>query len=143
MKIEPMLIVKFFKFGCIGAVVFLIDASCFWFFLKLIKHPNPARLISIAIAITVSWWLNRTFTFASKTDEEVNHRRRWLELLKFAISQLPGAAVNSVTSLLAFAYIPIAQSNAWVSIAIGSAAGLIVNFLMAHFFVFSLKNAAP
>ncbi|QBP75429.1 GtrA family protein [Herbaspirillum huttiense] len=135
-------ILKFLKFACVGGVVFVFDASCFWIFIKLIEHSGLSRILSIALAVTASWWLNRTYTFSSKSDPPASEDR-WLQLLKFVLSQLPGAAVNALVSLLVYGCFSYAQHNPWASVAIGSLAGLVINFLMARLFVFNIKNAAP
>jgi putative flippase GtrA len=121
-------ILKFFRFGCIGGLTFLFDASCFWLLLKLIALPEAARAISVILAMTMSWLLNRTFTFGAS-----GTRPGWLEWLKFLVSQLPGAGVNALASLLFLHYV---MNNPWLAVACGSCAGLAVNFFMASKFVF-------
>lgn len=132
MKPDSALLLKFIRFGCIGGVVYLFDASCFYLLFRLLGMPTPARAISVALAMTLSWWLNRTFTFhAGKST------MAWTELVKFMLSQLPGACINGLVSVLAFGYLPLAQGNAWIATALGSCAGLCANFVMAHVFVFN------
>ncbi len=130
-------IYKFTKFGLIGGFLFLFDASLFWLLLKLLSNtPELARVISVSFAMLLSWWLNRTFTF--KVDKQY---RSWSELIKFVISQLPGAGINALVSIVSFHYFSLALNNPWISVAFGSCAGLLVNFLMAQFFVFRSTHA--
>jgi len=49
------------------------------------------------------------------------------------VSQLPGAGVNALASLLFLHYV---MNNPWLAVACGSCAGLAVNFFMASKFVF-------
>ncbi|SEN48661.1 Putative flippase GtrA (transmembrane translocase of bactoprenol-linked glucose) [Duganella sp. CF517] len=135
MRLDTAFLIKFLQFACIGGVVFLFDASCFWLLIKLTGWPSLARVISVALAITLSWALNRALTFRRQAG-----RADWRELLKFAASQLPGACINAGASLLAFHSLPFTQNNAWLSTAVGSIAGLFANFIMANFFVFNKKN---
>ena len=137
MKFDTALFVKFIKFGCIGGVVYLFDATCFWLLIKLIGLAGPARVISVALAMTLSWWLNRTFTFHASSN-----RMGWAELIKFMLSQLPGACINAAVSVLAFTYLKFAMNNPWLSTALGSCAGLFANFIMANVFVFNKKKIA-
>lgn len=132
------MVAKFFKFSFIGGVVFLFDASCFWLFIELFSEPQLARAISVTLAMMLSWWLNSTFTFNAKVN-----RKSWGQLFKFMLSQLPGAGVNSQVTVFAFSFLPVAMNNPWISVAIGSCAGLVVNFILAHLFVFNKKEAAP
>jgi putative flippase GtrA len=122
------LVLKFFRFGCIGGLTFLFDASCFWLMLKMTAQPIISRLVSVLLAMTMSWLLNRTFTFRAD-----NRQLGWLEWLKFLLSQLPGAGVNALASLLFLHYV---MDNSWLAVACGSCAGLVVNFFMASVFVF-------
>jgi len=137
-QFNATLIVKFIKFGVIGGGVFVFDASCFWLLIKLLGIPGLARAISVALAMTLSWWLNRTFTFHASV-----RRARWSELLKFMLSQLPGACINGLVSILAFNYFSLAMNNPWLSTALGSCAGLFANFVMANLFVFNKDKATP
>lgn len=55
---------KLLRFAIAGGIGFLVDAGV----LTLLLHVTPlgpfiARLIAIAIAMTVTWFFNRTFTF--------------------------------------------------------------------------------
>ena len=135
-KLDAGLIVKFFKFGCIGGVVFVFDASCFWLLIHLLGVPGLARAISVLLAMTLSWWLNRRFTFHASAN-----RANWSELVKFMLSQLPGACINALISVVAFTYLAVSLNNPWISTALGSCAGLVANFVMANFFVFGKKTA--
>nr|WP_315401238.1 GtrA family protein [uncultured Duganella sp.] len=137
MRRDTALGVKFLTFGCIGGVVFVFDASCFWLLLRLTGSPVAARALSVGLAMTLSWWLNRTFTF--RAAGPVN----WAEMAKFLLSQLPGAGVNAAVSVAAFQYLALAENNAWIAVAFGSCAGLAANFLMAHLFVFKKSGSAP
>lgn len=133
---NAQLFVKFIKFGLIGVGVFFFDAACFWLMLRVLGNPVAARVVSVLLAITLSWALNRHFTFHAGAE-----RRGWSELLRFGLSQLPGACANALVSVLAFQYLMYAKNNPWLSVACGSAAGLVLNFAMANFFVF--KKTAP
>lgn len=135
MRLDTAFLIKFLQFGCIGGVVFLFDATCFWLLIQLTGWPSLARIISVALAVTLSWALNRALTFRHQTGGSA-----WRELLKFAVSQLPGACINALVSMLAFTSLPVTHNNAWLSTAVGSAAGLVANFIMANFFVFNKKN---
>ena len=131
-------IIKFIKFGIIGTVLFGFDATCFWLLIKLIGIAEVARVISVTLAMALSWWLNRRFTFHADQAS-----MSWAEMFKFMASQLPGACLNALVSVLAFHYFVFAPHNPWVATAFGSCAGLIVNFCMANFLIFNKKRAAP
>lgn len=135
MRLDTAFLLKFLQFGCIGGVVFLFDATCFWLLIKLTGWPSLARVISVALAVTLSWALNRALTFRHQAGSA-----SWRELFKFALSQLPGACINALASMVAFTSLPFTQNNAWLSAGVGALAGLVANFIMANFFVFNKKN---
>ena len=135
MRLDSAFLLKFLQFGCIGGVVFLFDASCFWLLIKLTGWPSLARVISVALAVTLSWALNRALTFRHQVGSA-----SWRELFKFALSQLPGACINALASMVAFTSLPFTYNNAWLSAGVGALAGLVANFIMANFFVFNKKN---
>lgn len=129
-----VLLQRFFKFGLVGGMLFLFDAALFTGLLYIGVYPVVARVLSVVAAILLSWLVNRAFTFGIGLSG-----LRVGECIKFAVSQCPGALANAGASLLAYHYIPYAESNPWLSVAIGSCVGLVFNFCMANFFVF--RNA--
>ena len=135
MRLDTAFLVKFLQFGCIGGAVFLFDASCFWLLIRATGWPTLARVISVALAIALSWALNRSLTFRDRAGDA-----SWRGLFTFALSQLPGAAINALASMLAFTSLPLTQNNAWLSAGVGACAGLVSNFIMANFFVFNKKS---
>lgn len=57
---------KFLRFVIVGATGFVVDAGVLWLFLSFTPiGPFVARVIAIAMAMTTTWLLNRTFTFGA------------------------------------------------------------------------------
>ncbi|EHS50344.1 GtrA family protein [Rhizobium sp. PDO1-076] len=57
---------KFIRFVIVGATGFLVDAGTLWLLLTFSPlGPLSARVIAIALAMTATWLLNRTFTFGA------------------------------------------------------------------------------
>ena len=128
-------LLKAVKFGCVGCVVYLYDTLAFTLLLGLMENSVIARVISVASAILLSWIINHTFTY--------RYAWRELQVQKFAtffVSQLPGAMINAITTLVTLHGIAFVGERPWLAVAIGSLAGMISNFTMAHHFVFSRKD---
>lgn len=131
---------QFFAFGAIGVVGFAVDAGV----LYLLLHLTPAgfyigRFVSFLCAATVTWYLNRTFTFA----DAVRQGGLDAEWLRFLGANSIGGFVNvGVYSLLVwksafFAAYPI------LAVAAGSLSGLTVNFTLTRAYVFRTERIAP
>ncbi|WP_159946048.1 GtrA family protein [Rhizobium sp. 18065] len=57
---------KFIRFAIVGATGFVVDAGTLWLLLSFTPlGPLSARVIAIALAMTATWLLNRSFTFGA------------------------------------------------------------------------------
>ncbi len=123
---------QFFCFGVVGTIGFLADAGLL---LALQSYtelgPYLGRVISFTVAATVTWALNRHFTFTSGLDTA--WLRQWLRYLSVT---LLGAGTNYAiyAALLQFGEATITRSL--LAVAAGSLGGLAVNFTALKCFVF-------
>lgn len=120
------------SFGVIGTIGFGVDGGILTLLHSLMGVALlPARLCSFAVAVTVTWSLNRRLTFPGGDDPGV--LRQWLRY----------AAVNGVGALLnlgiflwlvyrfeTFATVPL------VPLAIASLVAMVFNFLASKYFAF-------
>lgn len=127
--------IKFLKFCMVGLFVYFVDALLFLMLLNMTHATLLSRVGSTAVAMTVSWWLNKIFTFSDT--KSVNNQ---LQLARFMVSQTPGALTNIAVSTMAYIEFGLFKENPFLSVALGSCAGLAVNFMMANQFVF--KNSS-
>jgi putative flippase GtrA len=120
------------SFGVIGTIGFAVDGGI----LTLLHSLQgvallPARLCSFAIAVTVTWSLNRRLTFPGGTDGRA--LRQWL---RYAAANGIGALLNLAIFLWlayrfdAFAAVPL------VPLAIASLVAMVFNFLASKYLVF-------
>jgi putative flippase GtrA len=91
-----------------------------------------ARVVSFLSAATVTWWWNRTHTFAHR-DSGRGHRAEWLHWMGLMAL---GAVINNGLYVLAFKVFPALHAWPSVAVAVGSAAGAIANFLLARAVLF-------
>lgn len=124
---------QFAIFGAVGVLGFAADATVFTIVNAGLDNLYASRVVSYLAAATLTWFLNRTFTFRSRGESATGQWARFLAL------QTAGGAVNyAVYALLitvspAFAAFPVA------AIAAGSLSGMGVNFLTAKFLVFERR----
>jgi putative flippase GtrA len=92
-----------------------------------------ANLISWAVAVTSSYVLNATITFAAESGREL----RWRAYFVFVASGVLGWLANTATLLFTaqVLLLPVALAKA-----IAIMASFIVNFTMSHYFVFRARH---
>lgn len=125
---------RLIRFGMVGGVGFAVDGGV----LALLFHgagmdPFSARLISFAWAVTVTWWLNRRFTFRELRAESGGQRR---EYLRYIGVQVLGALANLTVYTGLLVGVPALAGWPVAALALGAVAGLAVNYTLSLLFVF-------
>jgi len=126
-------------FVVVGGIGFVIDASI----LAILVHgyswgDYTARLVSFAVAVTATWYLNRRYVFsARKTLDRRSEYSRYLAV------QLIGMAINFLVYSLCIATVEIMDQWPVLALAVGSAVALFFNFLGARLFVFRGDSDQP
>lgn len=123
---------KFIRFACVGAIGFATDATIIYFLIKAGMHPYPARVMSFAAALTVTWFANRHWTF--KASGQASAHKRFAAYLGV---QLTGGTVNFIIYATVLHFIGVSAEKAVLALFIGALFGVFVNFAGARFLVFS------
>ena len=90
------------------------------------------RLPSFALAVTVTWWLNRHWTFhATKT------QRTRREYTTYLAVQMLGAGINYTVYALVLSALGVSEPHAFWALMAGSAVALLWNFWAMRRFVFT------
>jgi putative flippase GtrA len=92
-----------------------------------------ANLISWSIAVTGSYVMNSSITFAAESGRQLRLRA----YLNFVASGIAGLLVNTATLLFAA---EILLLPVWLAKAVAILASFLVNFSMSHFVVFRPRN---
>jgi putative flippase GtrA len=119
-------------FGVVGTIGFVVDAGVLTLLFHGlgIGHYN-ARLISFAVAVTVTWGLNRSWTFRDRRGGSVPR-----EFGLYLLAQSGGAAINLAVYTLCVATVATMAAVPAVAVAVGSLAGMFFNYLSARHLVF-------
>lgn len=120
-----------FCFGGVGAIGFFTDAAGFWFLLSLGVNPFVARAMAFPVAVLVTWWLNRNWTFS--TANRAQPRR---QLNRYALVQLMGGGVNFAVYSI---WLGVLGTEGWAMLAafvVGSGVAMVVNFRASRHFAF-------
>jgi putative flippase GtrA len=97
-----------------------------------------ARVVSFLSAATVTWWWNRTHTFAHRHSGR-GHGAEWLHWMGLMAL---GAVFNNGVYVLAFKAFPALHDWPAVAVAAGSAAGSVANFLLARTVLFRVAKTS-
>ena len=111
---------RFFLFCAVGTGGFLVDSGVFIAAATLFP-TLLSRFLSFSAAVLFTYVLNRRLTF------RVTNRAHASEFCRYYANMVLGGAVNA-----AFVVSPFVKTYPVAGIALGSIAGLIVNFLTSR-----------
>ncbi|RKF19539.1 GtrA family protein [Alginatibacterium sediminis] len=132
----PSISNKFLKFALVGGCVFVVDYSIFYILVNLSQVPViPARAIAFVIALLLSWFANRHFTFKDR-----NHKPALRQLGHFAITSSVSGLLNLGSFSLLSAYIPNTQLGLAFCFAMGVGVGMVGNWLASNLWVYRSVN---
>jgi putative flippase GtrA len=92
-----------------------------------------ANIISWSVAVTGSYILNSSITFAAESGRKLH----WRAYLKFVLSGIAGLVTNTATLLFAA---QILLLPVWLAKAAAILTSFIVNFSLSHFVVFRSRH---
>ena len=120
------------RFCVAGVVGLLVDIAALYVLAPLLGW-YVGRAGSFVAAASVTWRLNRRFTFVQYPAH--SPQPVWLEYFKYLASMLVGGTVNYLVYASVVYGAPLAFAPV-LGVALGSIAGLIFNYLAARHLVF-------
>jgi putative flippase GtrA len=95
-----------------------------------------ANMMSWIVAVTGSYIMNSTFTFAAESGRKL----RWRSYFTFVVSGIIGWLANTAMLLVAaeVLFLPV-----WLAKLVAILASFVVNFSFSHFVVFRVRPNAP
>jgi putative flippase GtrA len=136
-----LLSAQFLRFGLVGVAGFVVDAGLLRGLLALGFGYYGGRVVSFLTAATTTWILNRSFTFRRDAPSAFAHpAAEWLSYLGL---MLIGGAANYGTYALAIATSETVRQHAELGVALGSLAGMVINFWSAKRMVFERPQRTP
>lgn len=120
------------RFGIVGAVGFVVDAGVLTLGLQLGTGPWLGRVFSYVAAATVTFSLNRAWTYRS-ADRSRPVAREWS---LFLLVNLIGFGCNYGTYAALIASVPAVRATPVLGVAAGALAGMVGNFLLSRRYVF-------
>lgn len=121
---------EFLRFGMVGTVGYAVDTAIVYL-LKGMIGPGPAGLPSFLVAATVTWALNRAWTWRGRGSG--SRLRQWAHFL--AVSS-PGILLNRTIYEALVLLVPLFATHPFLATAAGTGAGMFVNFGLSRRLVF-------
>ena len=106
------------RFGFVGGLGFVLDAGVLWLTLRAGASPYAGRVLSIAVTIIFTWWLNRRLTFATAAAPS------WREFGAYLLQSLAGAALNYAV----YSSAVWAGGAVWLGLVLGTGLASVFNF---------------
>jgi putative flippase GtrA len=129
---------QFVSFTLVGLVGLGVDAGVFVVLTRsFLWSIALARTVSVCGAISTTWALNRTVTFAAQRSA-----RGGVEFVRYVAVQASGLVVNVGVFALGLWLVPALRQTPVVALVFGAAAGFAFNFTLMRTLVFRGRTAA-
>ena len=126
---------RFLRFAAVGTAGFVVNEAALWCALHLLHlDAYSGGVFSFFVAVTFTWWGNRTLTFhehAARAPHSI-----LAEWVKFVAANGLGFLVNYGIYAGLHAFAPAPLNNPYLALACGTLAGLTFNFLLSSKLVF-------
>jgi putative flippase GtrA len=128
MHFTGIFLLKFLKFGIVGASGMILDFSLTYLFKEIVKvQKYVANAIGFTVAATTNYLLNRIWTFHDITPEIT------IQFIKFFIISLIGLGINT---LILYILVNNYKINFYLSKLFAIAVVMIWNFTINFIFTF-------
>jgi putative flippase GtrA len=125
------------RFLLVGGLGFLLDASAFQILVSLDNGLGVSRIISAALSITLTWYLNRRFAFQTRSINAVAP-----EYARYVAVQTVGLLVNFGIYFTLIGKFDALHDMPLLALCCGAIAALVFNFLGARHYVFQADRSA-
>ncbi len=123
------------RFLVAGVIGFMVDAGVLYLGISVGLGYFAGRVLSFLCAVLTTWQINRHYTFALRRRESA-----WTEWWRYLAAMSVGGSVNYAVYSCVVIFM---RGAVWVpacAIALGSIAGLAVNFSSAKWLVFKRNS---
>jgi putative flippase GtrA len=131
MTINKSTLSQFLRFGVAGGIGFIVDVAVLYLALAAGANFYLGRGLSFLCAVFATWQVNRNFAFKPS-----GALSPWQEWWRYLLAMLGGGVINYLCSAIAVALLPPGPMAPMMGVAIGSIAGMSVNFISSRLFVF-------
>lgn len=130
---ERAVALKAISFGLVGVINSVVDFGVFSFaYYYLGLSIIAANTLAWVIAVTGSYVMNSTITFAAESGRRLGLKRYF----GFALSQVAGFLANTAT---VWCLVELVRIPAWAAKVVAIGVSFAVNFSLSHFVVFRAR----
>lgn len=130
---------KLVRFGAVGGAGFFVNEAALLVAKMLLKlGDHPAWVFGFAVAVTFTWWGNRTITFHEH--KSAGHAGMLTEWAKFVAANSLGALANYAVYALMVELAPWPLNVPYAALFFGVLVGMIFNFILSKKLVFRAKS---
>lgn len=123
---------QFLRFAVVGTIGFVADAAVLHLLIQVLgMGPFLGRLISFFVAATVTWILNRTYTFRAH-----GNRKRSGEWVRYVFVNGFGGAINYGVYAACIVSFGLVREYPFLGVAVGSLVAMMFNFFANRHLVF-------
>ncbi len=128
----------FIKFAIIGTIGFIVDSGVLELCIRVLGLDHyTGRVLSVFVAMTVTWLGNRSFTFVGHVPEPW-----WRQAAKFYAANALGALINyGVYSAMVASSATIHDHPIW-GVAAGAIVAMVFNYFVASKLIFKRHGAS-
>lgn len=140
--VDKLLTNKLVRFGTVGGAGFFVNEAAL-LFARAVLHlgDHAGWLFGFAVAVTFTWWGNRTFTFHEHKSR--GHAGVLGEWVRFVATNAFGAVANFAVYALLIAFAPRPFNVPYAALFFGVLVGLVFNFTLSKRLVFRTHLPAP
>ncbi len=122
---------RFVRFALVGGFAGLVDMAVVQILFAAGSGLYASRVASYFCAATFAWWFNRRFTFSGRRSQSL-----FQEWARYLAANFWGGLLNYAIYALLVSSVEVFAHYPFLAVAVGSAAGLAMNFAMSSRFVF-------
>lgn len=137
---------QFFRFLLVGGTGFCIDASVLFALTAFTGiGPYAGRIMSFLTSMLFTWQCNRRFTFRTSSSGKGRTSKASIgaEGGSYLVISVIGAMANYLVYAWAVSLLPQSEMALVAGVALGSIAGLLLNFVGYKFWVFRIRRRQP
>jgi putative flippase GtrA len=139
---DKLLASKLVRFGAVGGAGFFVNEAAL-VVARAVLHlgDHAGWLFGFAVAVTFTWWGNRTITFHEH--KSTGHTGILAEWARFVATNSLGALANFAVYSLLIAVAPWPINVPYAALFFGVLVGLVFNYTLSKKLVFRAKRVTP